>query len=297
MADVDAFDPEVVRRLEVRVASANKSTLTAQRLDGIVLREAGLDVNAELRDAWRVRVDAVDAHRARLKERFGVRRKGGPLAALFLVGVMSAASAASTVFGRRPLVDHPELLHVGALVPAAAIVLAALICHVRPAHGEVAHGMTTVWAIYAVSGVLGLVFLDLTEVESARVVASIVAGLLGVLWLHGVRWRRRDAARELDLAHGNKRRRLRRMLAEEHEWRLAQLEQRLLDAGADLDALAALRAHAQALAEARGITGLEPAPGPVGATILAGYLTYKRDFVDDGDENDRKRWCMTDEES
>lgn len=271
MPEADSFDAGVLQRVEAEVVATRKSALTARRLDEIVLKAAGF---AAVAQQCREDIDHASwaAHSGlddRLHERLGVRRpSGGPLGCAFLFALLPAASAAGTVFGRHPAEDWTKLLSVGAPLSGAGLLLVALIGNVRPMPDRVAFGSAVVLGIYGVTGVLGLRRLELVDWERTSIIAAIGVGLVCVLWLYGVRLLRRDQARELDLVPEHEEALVREEIAKERDRLVAELEKRLRSEGADLAELAELRVHAKAVAEARGVSGLEPAPGPVGAAII-----------------------------
>jgi hypothetical protein len=123
-------------------------------------------------------------------------------------------------------------------------------------------------------GPLGWTRLDLADWERTSVVISVGGGLLAVLWLHAVRLLKREEAQQVDGVGGQEAATTRQELAAERDRLVDQLGERLEREGADLAQLEALRAYAQSVAEARGVAGLDPAPGPVGATIIADLLAF-----------------------
>lgn len=274
--------------LRGEVAKAVEQTpeidLTSSRIDEIVLSATGHDrVAADLFDAAEdTRFEA--AHKAH-------QRDEGSWGGVGVLTVIVAAAAAGGIFGRYGqspgLTWMPPVLSP---VVAALIALIALASARKPMGRNAAGSCVIALVLIVAAGVVTLLAPGLKPWEQVSVIASIAVGLGGVAWIHLVRARNPEAARERDLGLFLARREARTALAEERERAIHALDKRLRDAGVDAASLEALWTYAAGCAEKRGAKGLERVNGPVGASKLTAILDIPRDHHDVAGERTEAAW-------
>lgn len=274
--------------LRVEVAKAVEQTseidVNSSRIDEIVLAATGHDhLAADLFDAAEeTRFEA--AHKTH-------QRDEGSWGGVGMLTVIVAAAAAGGIFGRYG--QSPGLTWMPPVLSPVVAALIAIIAlaSVRKPMGRNAAGSCVIALVLIVAaGVVTLIAPGLKPWEQVSVIASMVVGLVGVAWIHIVRARNPEAARERDLGLFLARREARAALAAEREPSIRALDERLRNAGADTASLESLWAYAAECAAKRGVKGLERAKGPVGASKLTAILDIPRNHHDISGEKTEAAW-------
>ena len=267
------------------VETTPESDLTAARIDEIVLKSTG---NDKLTD---------DLFRAAEEFEFSASHKAyqrdeGPWGGVGMLTVIVAAAAAGGIFGRYG--QSPGLTWMPPVLSpvVAALITIIALASVRKPMGRNAAGSCVIALVLIVAaGVVTLLAPGLKPWEQVSVIASMAVGLVGVVWIHLVRARNPEAARERDLGLFLARREARAALAEERERSIHALGERLQNARADAASLESLWAYAAGCADKRGVQGLERANGPVGASKLTAILDIPRDHHDIAGERTEAAWA------
>ena len=176
-------------------------------------------------------------------------------------------------------------------VVAALITIIALASVRKPMGRNAAGSCVIALVLIVAAGLVTLLAPGLKPWEQVSVIASMAVGLVGVAWIHLVRARNPEAARERDLGLFLARREARAALAEERERSIHALGERLQNARADAASLESLWAYAAGCADKRGVQGLERANGPVGASKLTAILDIPRDHHDIAGERTEAAWA------
>ena len=267
------------------VETTPESDLTAARIDEIVLKSTG---NDKLTD---------DLFRAAEEFEFSASHKAyqrdeGPWGGVGMLTVIVAAAAAGGIFGRYG--QSPGLTWMPPVLSpvVAALITIIALASVRKPMGRNAAGSCVIALVLIVAaGLVTLLAPGLKPWEQVSVIASMAVGLVGVAWIHLVRARNPEAARERDLGLFLARREARAALAEERERSIHALGERLQNARADAASLESLWAYAAGCADKRGVQGLERANGPVGASKLTAILDIPRDHHDIAGERTEAAWA------
>ena len=267
------------------VETTPESDLTAARIDEIVLKSTG---NDKLTD---------DLFRAAEEFEFSASHKAyqrdeGPWGGVGMLTVIVAAAAAGGIFGRYG--QSPGLTWMPPVLSpvVAALITIIALASVRKPMGRNAAGSCVIALVLIVAaGLVTLLAPGLKPWEQVSVIASMAVGLVGVVWIHLVRARNPEAARERDLGLFLARRESRAALAEERERSIHALGERLQNARADAASLESLWAYAAGCADKRGVQGLERANGPVGASKLTAILDIPRDHHDIAGERTEAAWA------
>ncbi|MEU0317241.1 hypothetical protein [Nocardioides sp. NPDC006273] len=277
-----------VAGLRVEIAKAvdqsSEIDLTSSRIDEIVLSATGHDrLASDLFDAAEeTRFQA--AHKAHQKDE-------GAWGGIGVLAIIVAATAAGGIFGRYG--QAPGLTWMPpVLSPVVATLIAFVaLASVRKPMGRTAAGTCVIALVLIVAaGVVTLLAPGLKPWEQVSIIASLAVGLVGVAWIHLVRARNPEAARERDLGLFLARREARAALAEERERAIQALDERLREAGTDVASLESLWTYAAACAAKRGTKGLERVEGPVGASKLTAILDIPRDHHDISGERVEAAW-------
>ncbi|MER7604439.1 hypothetical protein [Nocardioides sp. NPDC127503] len=266
------------------VETTNVSDLNAARLDEIVLEATGNDELASdlFRSAEKFELAA--SHKA-------YQRDEGPWGAVGVLTVIIAAAAAGGIFGRYG--QSPGLMWMPPVlspVVAALITLIAAASTHKPMGRNAAGSCVIALVLIVAAGVVTLLAPGLKPWEQVSVIASIAVALGGVVWIHLVRARNPEAARERDLGLFLARSEARTALAEERRRAIDALDKRLRDAGVDAASLESLWTYAAGCADKRGAKGLERVNGPVGASKLTAILNIPRDHHDIAGERAEAAW-------
>ncbi|MGH3352758.1 MAG: hypothetical protein ACRDPS_18980 [Nocardioides sp.] len=275
---------DVQGKIAKAVETTPASDLNATRLDEIVLKATG---NDELTD---------DLFRAAEKSELAASHKAyqrdeGSWGGVGMLTVIVAAAAAGGIFGRYG--QSPGLTWMPPVLSPVVAALIAIIAlaSVRKPMGRNAAGSCVIALVLIVAaGVVTLIAPGLKPWEQVSVIASMAVGLVGVAWIHIVRARNPEAARERDLGLFLARREARAALAAEREPSIRALDGRLRSAGADTASLESLWAYAAECAAKRGVKGLERAKGPVGASKLTAILDIPRNHHDISGEKTEAAW-------